>query len=121
MEVRRHEGAHKAAAGRYARGAAKYKYEKGPDGRLYAVDGEVQIDLSSVPNDPEGTIRKMEAIQRAANAPAQPSSSDRQVAARAAQIEQQARAELSRQQGPEQGLSASDDIDGPGQVVDLLA
>ena len=45
-EVRAHEEAHKAAAGHLALGGPTYEYERGPDGREYAVGGEVQIDTS---------------------------------------------------------------------------
>jgi hypothetical protein len=93
-EVRAHEAAHVAAGGAYARGGATFQYTKGPDGRLYATSGEVSIDVSSVPNDPQATIRKMEVVQRAALAPADPSAQDRSVAAAAAQEEGRARMEL---------------------------
>jgi len=123
-EVRQHERAHKAAAGRYARGAPRYTYQRGPDGRLYAVEGEVPIDLSPVPGDPAATIRKMQIIQRAANAPAQPSAADRQIAAEAARIEQQARAELRRQQAEQESQPtrpADTPAAQPGQLLDLVA
>ncbi|MGQ9652128.1 MAG: putative metalloprotease CJM1_0395 family protein, partial [Phycisphaerae bacterium] len=93
QEVRAHEQAHKAAGGQYA-GSTSYSYQTGPDGRQYAVGGEVSMDLSPVPGDPQATIAKMQQIQRAALAPAQPSSQDRQVAAQAGRIEAKARAEL---------------------------
>lgn len=93
-EVRRHEQAHKAAAGQFARGGATFETQTGPDGRSYAVGGEVSIDTSPVEGDPQATIRKMQQIQAAALAPAEPSSQDRQVAAQAARAAQQARAEL---------------------------
>ncbi|MEM9177228.1 MAG: putative metalloprotease CJM1_0395 family protein [Myxococcota bacterium] len=92
-EVRAHENAHKAAAGRHARGGPTYEYERGPDGRRYAVGGEVQIDTSPVPNDPDATILKMRQVRRAALAPAEPSPQDRRVASEAAQQEAAARQE----------------------------
>lgn len=98
QDVRAHEQAHLSAAGPYARGGINLEYEKGPDGRRYAVAGHVNIDLSPVPDDPDATIRKMQVVRQAANAPAQPSSADRAVAAEAAQIEAKARAELFEQQ-----------------------
>ena len=91
-EVRRHEQAHSAAAGSYA-GPASFEYERGPDGRLYAVSGEVSIDTRPL-NDPEATIRKMEIVIRAALAPANPSAQDHAVAAQAKQARQQAVAEV---------------------------
>lgn len=98
-EVRQHEQAHLAAAGQYARSSASFEYERGPDGKNYAVGGEVSIDTSEVPGDPEATLQKAEQIRRAANAPASPSSQDRAVAAEAAAMAIKARIALSRQTG----------------------
>ena len=92
-EVRAHEQAHKAAGGQHA-GSISLSYETGPDGRKYAVAGEVPVDISKVAGDPRATLQKMQTIQRAALAPAEPSSADRQVASRAAQYANEARAEL---------------------------
>jgi len=92
--VRAHEQAHLAAAGAYARGAPSYSYVTGPDGKQYAVGGEVSIDTSAVPGDPAATLRKARAVQAAANAPLDPSPQDRQVAAAAAQMEAAAQQEL---------------------------
>ena len=100
-EVRAHEQAHKAAAGSYAQGAPTFKYETGPDGKRYAVGGEVKIDASPVPGDPRKTILKAQTIQRAANAPSNPSAQDRQVAAQAARMAVEARRELSKEQAEE--------------------
>lgn len=93
QEVRTHEAAHAAVGGQYA-GAPTLEYETGPDGKRYAVAGKVNIDLSKVKDNPQETIAKMEQIQAAALAPAQPSAQDRRVAARAAQIAAQARMDL---------------------------
>ena len=91
-EVKAHERAHMAAGGGLVRGGASYQYQRGPDGRTYAVGGEVSIDVSSE-RTPDATIRKMQQVKAAALAPAQPSGTDRAVAARATQMEAQARAE----------------------------
>ena len=96
-EIRQHEQAHRAAAGQYAKGPPSFEYEVGPDGRQYAVEGEVSIDTSEVPGDPRATVEKMRVIQWAANAPAEPSAKDRQIAAEAAKTEREARAELAKQ------------------------
>jgi len=100
-EVRAHEHAHKAAAGPYATGGPTYTYQTGPDGKRYAIGGEVQIDTSEVPNDPEATIRKAQTIRRAALAPAEPSSQDQRVAAQARVIENRARQELTKERREE--------------------
>ena len=97
-EVRAHEQAHLVAAGQYAKGSPQYTFQKGPDGKNYAVGGEVQIDTSPVRGDPEATLRKAEAVRRAANAPASPSSQDRAVAAQATALAVQAQVELSKEQ-----------------------
>lgn len=79
-EVRAHEQAHKAVGGQYA-GAISYSFETGPDGKRYAVGGEVPIDTAVIAGDPQATIQKLETVRAAALAPAEPSSLDRQVAA----------------------------------------
>lgn len=95
-EVRAHEQAHASVGGVLA-GAPNLNFTTGPDGNRYAVSGDVSIDISKVANDPEATIRKLEQVQRAALAPANPSSQDVRVAAQAAASENQARAELNVQ------------------------
>jgi hypothetical protein len=95
-EVRRHEQAHLAAAGQYARGGASFSYQRGPDGRQYAVGGEVSIDVGSE-RTPEATIRKAQIVRRAALAPAEPSPQDRSIAAQAGRLETQARRQLAEQ------------------------
>lgn len=92
-EVRAHEQAHMAVGGQYA-GGVSYDYTRGPDRRLYATGGSVSIDISPVAGDPAATIDKMQQVQRAALAPAEPSGQDRAVAAQAAQLIAQARAEM---------------------------
>lgn len=107
-EVRAHEQAHRSAGGQYVRGAINYTYQRGPDGQLYAVGGEVSIDTSAIPNDPEATARKMEQVRRAALAPSNPSPQDRQVTAEAARRAAQAQAESLRDSGEtENALSTS--------------
>ncbi|PKL80054.1 MAG: hypothetical protein CVV25_05605 [Ignavibacteriae bacterium HGW-Ignavibacteriae-4] len=100
-EVRTHEQAHLAASGGLARGGASFTYTKGPDGKKYASGGEVSIEISPVEGKPEETIRRMQQVRRAATAPADPSSQDRSVAAKATREEAKARAELSKPQDDE--------------------
>jgi hypothetical protein len=104
-EVRQHEQAHVAAGGAYVRGGASFSYQRGPDGRQYATGGEVQIDTSPISGDPEATIRKMQTVQRAALAPAEPSPQDRRVAADAAQAQAEARMALRDQDDTAEGGS----------------
>lgn len=97
LEVRAHEAAHMAAGGSHITGGATYSYQTGPDGKRYAVGGEVGIDVSAVPGNPRATIAKMMMVRAAALAPASPSPQDLSVAAAAAQMEADARADLARQ------------------------
>lgn len=92
-EVRAHEQAHKSVGGQYA-GAISFSYQSGPDGRRYAVGGEVPIDVSPIPGDPQATIAKMTIVKAAATAPAQPSAQDIMVAAEASRILMEAQNEL---------------------------
>ncbi len=96
-EVRAHESAHLGAAGAHAQSGMKLKFNTGPDGQRYATSGSVSISLSEVPNDPAATERKMQQVQAAALAPADPSSQDQRVAARAAQKLSKAKVEKSRE------------------------
>ena len=111
--VREHERAHLAAAGQYVRGGANYQYEIGPDGNRYAVHGEVQIEASEVPNNPSGTIQKMQIVRRAALAPRDPSPQDQRVAAQASRAEMEARAELARERVARTQLQAGTAVNGP--------
>jgi hypothetical protein len=101
QEVRAHEQAHATVGGPYA-GQPTYEYQEGPDGRRYAVGGEVAIDASAVAGNPDATIRKMDIVIRAALAPAEPSPQDRQAAQQAQATRQQAQIEKSNAQGTEQ-------------------
>ncbi|MEM0988238.1 MAG: putative metalloprotease CJM1_0395 family protein [Pseudomonadota bacterium] len=92
-EVRRHEEAHARVGGAYA-GQPSYTYQQGPDGRRYAIGGSVPIDVAPIAGDPEATIAKMDIVKRAALAPAEPSSTDRRVAALADAQRREAVSEL---------------------------
>jgi hypothetical protein len=97
-KVKAHESAHVAAGGQYVRGGASYEYQTGPDGRKYAVGGEVSIDTSAIAGDPQATITKMLTVKRAAQAPADPSGQDNAVAAQASAAMMKAQQELMKQQ-----------------------
>ncbi len=111
--VRAHEQAHLAAAGGLATGGASFTYQKGPDGRNYAVGGEVQIDTSKGAT-PEETVGKMMRVRAAALAPANPSPQDRKVAQAASLTMSEARLELNtqemrpeeQQEGTQEGTAA---------------
>jgi len=96
--VRAHESAHIAAGPGIVHGGANFSFQRGPDGVQYAIGGEVRIDASKVSGDPQATLDKAERIQAAALAPAQPSTQDRNIAAQAAQMAIEARAEINKNQ-----------------------
>lgn len=101
--VRAHEAAHQAAAGGLA-GAASFTYTTGPDGRRYAVGGEVPISGGGG-RTPDEIIANARRVRAAALAPADPSAQDLRVAAAAAQTEMQAEA-AKRQQEAEKASAA---------------
>lgn len=117
-EVRAHEQAHVAAGGALITSGPTYTYQTGPDRRRYAVGGEVGIDTSPVRGDPEATLDKARRIRAAALAPAEPSSQDRQVAARATQMEQSARLEIARERRDQayRGAAAAGDAAAGNQL-----
>lgn len=126
-EVRRHEQAHAQTGGQYA-GAPSYSFERGPDGRSYAVGGEVPIDVSPIAGDPQATVRKMQQVQRAALAPADPSGADRAIAARAAALKMHAQAEAAEQRA--EGLketfeggneATTNNVEEPGKGLTIQA
>ncbi len=92
-KVRAHEEAHMAAGAGLA-GSASYQYARGPDGRQYAVAGEVSISLPSG-GTPESIVAQARQVVTAALAPEDPSPQDRAVAAAAEAMASQARQEIS--------------------------
>lgn len=122
QEVRTHEQAHATVGGRYA-GAPSYEYQQGPDGKRYAVGGEVQIDVAPIPGDPAATIQKMQQVKAAALAPAEPSAADRSVASTAQQRLIAAQAELIASKAPQaqQNETRPVDNDNKQQLQDAEA
>jgi len=109
LEVKIHEQAHLAAGGQYVTGGASYVYQVGPDGRRYAVGGEVSIDTSPISGDPEASLIKAQQVQAAALAPSEPSSADYKVAQAAASMAAQARSELSSTKNTDAESSSNQD------------
>jgi hypothetical protein len=101
-EVRNHELAHIAAGGSLITSGVSFTYQQGPDGQNYAVGGEVSIDTSPVPGDPEATARKMRQVRSAALAPGSPSAQDLKVASNAATEVAKAMSEITMLQAKEQ-------------------
>lgn len=113
QEVRQHEQAHMAAAGPYSRGM-NLDYTTGPDSKRYVTSGHVDIDTSPVSGDPNATIAKAQVIQRAASAPAEPSSQDKKVESQARSMEMKAREDLREEQLEEskESTDAKDSTEG---------
>ncbi len=109
QDVRAHEAAHKNVGGQFA-GSASYTYQSGPDGKRYAVGGEVPIDVSPIEGDPEATIAKLDVVINAALAATKPSAQDRKIAASAVAARNQARAELSAQKNDKNDETVKDKI-----------
>jgi len=108
-EVRTHEQAHIAAGGQYINGGPTYSYQTGPDGKRYAIGGSVSIDTSPVAGDPEATLEKARVVERAALAPKDPSSTDRQVASAARKMAAAAQSELAEQRTQERASASAGD------------
>lgn len=109
-DVRSHEEAHVAAGGNLITSGVSFSYEKGPDGRMYAIGGDVGIDTSPVSGNPQATVAKAQRIEAAALAPADPSGQDESVASQAAAMAANA---LAQEAAPGAGTQASGSEAGP--------
>lgn len=126
MEVRAHEMAHKSAGANT--GAASYTYQKGPDGRMYAIGGEVSISYKSG-STPQETIQNAQAVIAAALAPSDPSPQDLAVASSARMMimkaqQQKARELQEEMQGKESYKKASEsslEQENPKNLLDIPA
>lgn len=103
--VRAHEQAHLQAGHGVVTSGPNYTYTYGPDGKQYAVGGEVGIDTSAE-KKPEDNIDKGERIQAAALAPRDPSPQDYRVASIGGRLEAQGHSDLAVQQAEERALEA---------------
>ncbi len=75
QQVRQEEKAHAAVAGDLA-GPINYVYQRGPDGRQYAVGGSVSLQAGNPSGDPEQARRLAGRMAAAANAATNPSAQD---------------------------------------------
>ena len=95
-EVKAHEAAHQAAGGGMT-GPASYTYQQGPDGKMYAIGGEVSISIPGSSN-PEEAIKNARQVAAAAMAAGSPSPQDFSVAASARVMEMKAQQQLAKEQ-----------------------
>ena len=76
-QVRSHEQVH-ATIGQTTT-PISYNYQQGPDGKMYAVGGNVRFD-TSIPDDPKAAAFKLDQIAKAASAPTGLSGADTMIA-----------------------------------------
>ncbi|NOR58151.1 MAG: hypothetical protein GQ474_06485 [Sulfurimonas sp.] len=93
-EVRAHESAHQS--GGASTGAATYTYQQGPDGKMYAIGGEVSVSFQTG-STPQETIANAQAVIASALAPADPSGQDMAVASSAMVMMMKAQQQLARE------------------------
>jgi len=99
-EVKAHEAAHQAAGGGMT-GAASYTYQQGPDGKMYAIGGEVSISTPTS-SSPEEAIKNARIVAAAAMAAGDPSPQDFAVASSARIMEMKAQQQKTKEtQGKE--------------------
>lgn len=102
-EVKSHEQAHRAAAAGISASAPSYEYETGPDGKKYAVGGEVNLSFVQG-GDLRSNIANAQAMKAAALAPSQPSGQDMAVARAAERMIAEAKQQLAQQQAEVIGI-----------------
>ena len=98
-EVKAHEAAHQAAGGGMT-GAASFTYQQGPDGKMYAIGGEVSISMKGG-STPQETIANARQIAAAAMAAGNPSPQDFSVASSARVMEMKAQQQLNKEKQEE--------------------
>ena len=116
--VRAHEAAHMAAGGGLT-SPASYTYERGPDNKMYAVAGEVGISTGEG-NTPQESLNKAQTIRRAALAPADPSPQDLKVAAQAASMEMNARAQIMQEKMAQNSQNTNNSNETSGDAVNSV-
>ena len=116
-EVKAHEAAHQAVGGGMT-GAASYTYQQGPDGKMYAIGGEVSISMKAG-SSPEETIANARQLAAAAMATGNPSPQDHAVASSARVMEMKARQQLAKQEQEEvSGRDIYSDVQTPAKQDD---
>ncbi|PHQ66070.1 MAG: hypothetical protein COB99_00395 [Sulfurimonas sp.] len=93
-EVKAHEAAHQS--GGASTGAATYTYQQGPDGKMYAIGGEVSVSFQTG-STPQETIANAQAVIASALAPANPSGQDMAVASSAMVMMMKAQQQVARE------------------------
>jgi hypothetical protein len=99
--IRAKEMARLGAAGSLALSGARFRFEVGPDGRQYAVDGEVRVD-TAYEGDPERNLEKARQLQVTALAGPNLMSTDPALSALARRLALMAYADLARRENLEE-------------------
>lgn len=97
-EVRAHEAAHQS--GGTPTGAASFTYQQGPDGKMYAIGGEVPVTMQSG-STPEETVKNAREVIATALAPADPSAQDMAIASSATIMMMKAEQQIAREEQEE--------------------
>jgi hypothetical protein len=108
--IRRYERVHLAVAGMVTRGGPYNEYRLGSDGRLYAVGGEVSLNINTGAGNSQQTLTKMEQVRRAALAQANLAIEDQRAAALARYDVYRTRLEMLNQEH-EQALTTARTMD----------
>jgi len=74
-EVKLHESLHSSLLGKNV----SYRYQIGPDGKLYAIGGETKLD-TTLPKNPKEALYKIDQIKKAATASPNLSNADLNIA-----------------------------------------
>ena len=93
-KIKAHEMAHKS--GPAASGGASFSYTKGPDGLMYAIAGEVPVEIKTG-DTPQETISNMHDVIATALAPSDPSPQDLSIASKARVIMMKAQQEFTKE------------------------
>jgi len=111
--------AHQATGGGFA-GAPSYSTTKGPDGKDYAIAGEVPIKIEKG-KTPDETISNMQQIKAAALAPADPSPQDLKVAQNADMIAAKAQQDKNQEQNNQDSNQQNSNDSNKINHIDLYA
>jgi|GEM_PF-1114383 len=98
-EVKNHEAAHTGNPELQTIGTPSYSYVLGPDGKMYAVGGEVTISTGRI-SDPQDALRKAAALKKASLSSDNPSSADLAAASSASQMETEALQQIKKDDNP---------------------
>lgn len=115
--VRQEEQIHAAQAGAFG-GAPVYEYEVGPDGKRYAVAGEVPVHVKNPTGDAEQLARALAVLSQTTTSTGAPSAQDIAVAQRAARLAGQL--DTKNVDDPAEAMTPPLRPDGTGRLLDIM-